>query len=133
MKSLVIAYAGTLISFLVIDAIWLGLIARRFYRDQLGDLMLSSPKLTVAALFYLVFAIAIVVLAIRPGLEIASVWTAVGYGALLGLAAYGTYDMTNVSTLKKWPVKLSIVDVIWGTVLTAGASGCGYLAARAWA
>jgi uncharacterized membrane protein len=130
MKSFVIAYAGTLISFLLADAIWLGLVARSFYRDQLGDLMLPSPNLIVAALFYLFFAIAIVVLATRPGLETGSVLTAIGYGALLGVAAYGTYDITNLSTLKGWPVTLSIVDMAWGTILTAMASGCGYLAAR---
>lgn len=133
MKSLAIAYAGTLISFLLIDAVWLGLVARSFYRDQLGDLMLPSPNFTIAALFYLFFAIAVVGLAVRPGLDSGSAWTAIGYGALLGLAAYGTYDITNLSTLKGWPAVLSIVDMAWGTILTAGASGCGYLAVRTWA
>ncbi|MDP9839933.1 putative membrane protein [Neorhizobium huautlense] len=130
MKTFGIAYAGTLFSFLLIDAVWLGLIAKSFYRDQLGDLMLPSPNLAVAAMFYLFFAAAIVILAVRPGLDAGSPWTAVGYGALLGLAAYGTYDMTNLSTLKGWPVTLSIVDMVWGTVLTAAASACGYAAAR---
>lgn len=130
MKTFGIAYAGTLFSFLLIDAVWLGLIAKSFYRDQLGDLMLPSPNLAVAAMFYLFFAAAIVILAVRPGLDAGSLWTAVGYGALLGLAAYGTYDMTNLSTLKGWPVTLSIVDMVWGTVLTAAASACGYAAAR---
>jgi len=130
MRTLGIAYAGTLLSFLLIDAIWLGLIAKSFYRDQLGDLMLRSPNFAVAAIFYLFFAAAIVVLAVRPGLDAGSLWTTVGYGALLGLAAYGTYDMTNLSTLKGWPVTLSIVDMVWGTVLTAAASACGYAAVR---
>ncbi len=130
MKTFGIAYAGTLLSFLLIDAIWLGLIAKSFYRDQLGDLMLPSPNFAVAAIFYLFFAAAIVVLAVRPGLGAESLWTTVGYGALLGLAAYGTYDMTNLSTLKGWPVTLSIVDMVWGTVLTAAASACGYAAVR---
>ncbi len=133
MKTLGIAYAGTLISFLVIDAIWLGLIAKSFYRDQLGELMLPSPNFAVAAVFYLFFAVAIVVLAVRPGLESGSVWTAIGCGAVLGLAAYGTYDMTNLSTLKGWPVTLSVVDLVWGTVLTATASAFGYAAARQFA
>ncbi|MQY46604.1 DUF2177 family protein [Rhizobiales bacterium RZME27] len=130
MKTLGIVYAGTLLSFLLIDAVWLGLIAKNFYRDQLGDLMLPSPNFAVAAIFYLFFAAAIVVLAVRPGLEVGSLWTTIGYGALLGLAAYGTYDMTNLSTLKGWPVTLSIVDMVWGTVLTAAASACGYAAVR---
>ncbi len=130
MKTFGIAYAGTLISFLLIDAIWLGVVAKNFYRDQLGDMMLPSPKFAVAAVFYLFFAVAIVVLSVRPGLEAGSIWYAVGHGAVLGLAAYGTYDMTNLSTLKGWPIALSIVDLLWGTVLTAAASACGYAAAR---
>lgn len=130
MKTMGIAYAGTLISFLLIDAIWLGLVARNFYQRQLGDMMLPSPNFSVAAIFYVFFAVAIVVLAVRPGLEAGSIWTAVGYAAVLGLAAYGTYDMTNLSTLKNWPVPMTIVDLIWGTVLTSVASACGYAAVR---
>nr|WP_305112955.1 DUF2177 family protein [Shinella lacus] len=125
-----IAYIATLVSFLAIDAIWLGVVAREFYEEQLGDLMLPSPNFAVAAVFYLFFAAAIVVLAVWPGLEARSLWTAAGYGAVLGLAAYGTYDITNLSTLKNWPISLSIVDMIWGTVLTAIASVSGYAVAR---
>ncbi len=87
--------------------------------------MLPSPNFAVAAIFYLIVAAAIVFLAVRAG----SVWVAVGYEAVLGFAAYGTYDMTNLSTLKGWPILLSMVDVAWGTVLTAAASGFGYAAA----
>jgi len=131
MKAFGIAYIATLASFLLVDAVWLGLVAKNFYRQQLGDLMLPSPSLGVAAAFYVVFAIAIVILAVLPGLGAGSVWVAIGYGAVLGLAAYGTYDMTNLSTLKGWPASLSIVDMIWGTVLTSIASAFGYAAARA--
>lgn len=130
MKTFGLAYLGTLFSFLLVDALWLGLIARTFYRDQLGDLMLPSPSFGIAAIFYLFFAIAIVLLAVKPGLEAGSIWIPLGYGAVLGLAAYGTYDITNLSTLKNWPVQLSIVDMIWGTFLTSLASACGYLSAR---
>jgi uncharacterized membrane protein len=130
MRLLSMAYAGTLISFLLIDALWLGVVAKSFYRDQLGDLMLPSPNLAAAAIFYLVFAIAIVILAVRPGLDAGSGWTAVAYGAVLGLAAYGTYDMTNISTLRGWPLQLTIVDMVWGTFLTAVASAIGYATAR---
>jgi uncharacterized membrane protein len=130
MKLLSIAYAGTLISFLLLDALWLGIVARSFYRNQLGDMMLPSPNLAAAAIFYLVFAIAVVILAVRPGLEAGSISAALGYGAVLGLAAYGTYDMTNLSTLKGWPVQLTIVDLVWGTILTGVASASGYATAR---
>jgi len=127
MKAFGIAYIATLVSFLLIDAVWLGLVAKNFYRQQLGGLMLPSPNLGIAAAFYVFFTIAIVVLAVWPA---GSVWGAVGYGAVLGLAAYGTYDITNLSTLKGWPASLSIVDMIWGTILTSVASACGYAAAR---
>lgn len=92
--------------------------------------MLPSPNLAVAAVFYLFFAAAIIALAVRPALDVGSIWSAIGYGAILGLAANGTYDMTILSTLKGWPVSLSIVDVAWGTVLTSAASACGYMVAQ---
>lgn len=130
MKTIALAYLGTLISFLIIDAIWLGLVARNFYQRQLGDMMLPSPNFAVATVFYLFFAIAIVVLAVRPALEAGSIWTAVGYAGVLGLAAYGTYDMTNLSTLKGWPIPVTIADLVWGKLLTSVASACGYASAR---
>ena len=130
MKIFGIAYVATLLSFMIIDSIWLGLVARNFYRDQLGSLMLPSPNFVVAAAFYLVFAAAVVILAVRPGLDAGSAIAAIGFGAVLGLAAYGTYDMSNLATLKGWPLTLSFVDMAWGTVLTGVSSGCGYAAAR---
>ncbi|OLP58016.1 hypothetical protein BJF93_13580 [Xaviernesmea oryzae] len=130
MKAALTAYAATLIAFLAIDAVWLGVVARTFYRDQLGELMLPQPNFVAAAVFYLFFAVAIVVLAVMPGLRSGSVLVAMGYGAILGLAAYGTYDMTNLSTLKGWPVLMSFVDMGWGTVLTAVSAGIGAYAVR---
>ncbi len=125
-----IAYAGTLIAFLAVDAIWLGLVARTFYRDQLGELMLPSPNFAVAAIFYVFFAAAIVFLAVLPGLAAGSLATVIINGAILGLAAYGTYDITNLATLKNWPVIVTIVDMAWGTFLTAFAATGGFLVAR---
>ncbi|WP_426239834.1 DUF2177 family protein [Pararhizobium sp. DWP1-1-3] len=130
MKTVLIAYAGTLVSLLIADAIWLGLVARTFYRDQLGDLMLPSPNFAVAAIFYVFFAMAVVLLAVMPGVKAGSLLTTLGYGAVLGLAAYGTYDITNLSTLKGWPPIVSVVDMAWGTFVTAFAATCGLLACR---
>jgi len=130
MKTVLIAYAGTLVSLLIADAIWLGLVARTFYRDQLGELMLPSPNLAIASVFYVFFAMAIVLLAVMPGIKANSLLTALGYGAVLGLAAYGTYDITNLATLKGWPPIVSAVDVAWGTFVTAFAASCGLLACR---
>lgn len=130
MKTALIAYAGTFLTLLVCDGIWLGLVARSFYRDQLGALMLPSPNLAVAALFYLFFAVAVVVLAALPAISAGSIATAFLYGAILGLAAYGTYDITNLSTLRNWPLAMSLVDMAWGTLLTALTAAGGYLAVR---
>ena len=130
MKTALVTYAGCLLTLAVLDAIWLGIVARGFYRDQLGELMLPSPNLAIAALFYLLFTVAIVILAVLPALSSGSIGTALLYGAILGLAAYGTYDITNLSTLKNWPLAMSLVDMAWGTFLTALSAAGGYCAAR---
>ena len=130
MKTALFAYAGTFLTLLVCDGIWLGLVARNFYRDQLGALMLPSPNLAVAALFYLFFAAAVVVLAVLPALSAGSIATALLHGAILGLAAYGTYDITNLATLRNWPLTMSLIDMAWGTLLTALTAVGGYLAVR---
>jgi len=130
MKTALVSYAGCLLTLAVLDAIWLGIVARGFYRDQLGELMLPSPNLAVAALFYLLFTVAIVILSVLPALSSGSIGTALLYGAILGLAAYGTYDITNLSTLKNWPLAMSLVDMAWGTFLTALSAVGGYCAAR---
>jgi len=92
--------------------------------------MLPSPNLGIAALFYLLFTVAIVILAVLPGLSSGSLGTTLLYGAILGLAAYGTYDITNLSTLKNWPLAMSLIDMVWGTFLTALSAAGGYCAAR---
>jgi len=130
MKTALLAYAGTFLTLLVCDGIWLGLVARNFYRDQLGALMLPSPNLAVAALFYLFFAAAVVVLAVLPALSAGSIATALLHGAILGLAAYGTYDITNLATLRNWPLTMSLIDMAWGTLLTGVTAVGGYLAVR---
>ncbi|MCB1423920.1 MAG: DUF2177 family protein [Nitratireductor sp.] len=114
------AYFSTVILFLAVDAIWLGIIARGFYRDQLGHLMLESPRLGLAMVFYLFYAAAITVLVVMPAVRSGVWWHAAVYGGILGLAAYGTYDITNTATLRDWPALVSVVDMAWGTVLTAG-------------
>lgn len=130
MKSFLAAWGATAFVFLVIDAIWLGLIATSFYRRALGDLMLDQPKLQIAVLFYVGYTFAIVLLAVSPAAKSGSLAQALLYGAVFGLAAYGTYDITNLSTLKNWPVMMSLVDMAWGTALTAIAASAGYAAFR---
>ena len=127
-KPFLISWGTTAVVFLTIDAIWLGLIATSFYRRELGALMLDQPKLHIAALFYIGYTFAIVLLAAAPAARSGSFSQALLYGAVLGLAAYGTYDITNLSTLKNWPAAMTLVDMAWGTCLTATAAAAGYAA-----
>lgn len=126
-----IAYISGLIAFLFIDFIWLKYIALSFYREQIGHLMLDKPNLGIALLFYLFYVVGVVVLAVNPALEKGQWTTAVLYGGLLGFVAYGTYDITNLATLKTWPPIVAVVDMIWGTVLTASVAVIAYFAASA--
>jgi len=119
MLSFLGAYAIATIILFILDFIWLGTIATNFYRDQLGHLMLDDIKMGIAAAFYLTYTVGIVLFAVKPALDSQNILIALGYGALFGFLAYGTYDFTNMATLKDWPIKMSIVDIIWGTSLTA--------------
>jgi uncharacterized membrane protein len=120
------AWAGTAVFLLAIDAVWLGLVARGFYARQLGDLMLDQPRLSIAAIFYVMYSAVVVLLASAPAFRSGSLQDALMLGAILGFAAYGTYDITNLSTLKNWPLMMSLVDMAWGTLLTAAAAAVGF-------
>lgn len=119
-------YGGTLAAFLALDALWLGVVARGFYARQLGEMLRGDPNWTAAGIFYLIYVVGIVVLAVLPGLEVRSPGRALGLGALLGLVAYGAYDLTNLATLKGFPVRMVMVDLAWGTVLTGLVAWAGY-------
>jgi len=124
------AYLATAAIFLLIDVLWLGYIAKDFYFSRLGELLLEKPNLSVAAVFYAVYVIGIVIFAVGPALKYGSWQTALVYGALFGFFCYATYDMTNLATLKGWPVTIVVVDIIWGTVLTGTSALLGYLITR---
>lgn len=126
MMTYAIAYVTTAIVFFSMDFIWLSNMTGGFYRSRIGDLLLDQPGLGVAGLFYLVYVVGVVYFAVLPALNAGSSVTAVISGAILGLVAYGTYDMTNLATVKGWSVSLSIVDMLWGITLTSCAAGCGY-------
>ena len=127
MLNFAIAYAGTALVFFGLDFVWLTNMASGFYRSRIGELLLAQPKLGVAGLFYLVYVAGLVHFAVLPAMRAGSWVTALMKGALLGLVAYGTYDMTNLSTLKNWSVSVTIVDLAWGVALSAVAATCGYL------
>lgn len=127
MKKALIAYVATLLTFLLLDGIWLGLLMAPTYRERLGSLMLEKPQLLPAAVFYCLYVIGCVVFVVLPALS----WQrAAKLGALLGLVAYGTYDLTNWATLRDWSVQVSLMDWAWGTVATAVACTVGYLMAK---
>ena len=125
------AYAVTLIVFFGLDLLWLGLVARGFYVSQLGSLMRENVNYAAAGGFYLAYVAGVVFFAVAPALSEGSWQRSAVNGALLGLLAYGTYDMTNLATLKNWPIPMSIVDMVWGGVLTGLSAVLGYWATRA--
>jgi uncharacterized membrane protein len=112
--------------FFLIDMVWLVLVAKNFYQKQIGFLMRPDVNWAAAIIFYLLFIAGLVVFVISPAVEKHS-WThALLFGALFGLITYATYDLTNLATLKDWPLTVTIVDLIWGTVLAASISVITY-------
>lgn len=130
---LVIAYLATGVVFLGLDAIWLSQVGLGLYRREIGALLLEQPNLPVAGLFYLLFVAGIVLLVVQPAAADGDWLAALWMGALLGLVAYGTYDITNLSTLRGWSLTIAAIDVVWGAALTAVASLAGFLAVSAFA
>ncbi|MFK3799281.1 MULTISPECIES: DUF2177 family protein [unclassified Pseudomonas] len=130
MKRFIYAYLATLVAFAVLDGIWLGVLMGPTYRAWLGPLMLAQPVILPAVLFYLIYIVGIVLIGVLPGLHRASWRHAVGHSALLGVMAYGTYDLTNWATLQGWPSQLALVDWVWGTFASGVAGAVGYLAVR---
>ncbi len=120
-------YIILLVIFLVIDLIWLNYIAKDLYQKEIGTLLLKNPKLLPAILFYSLFIVAIIILAVIPGIEAKSLCKTLLLGAVLGFISYGTYDFTNLATLNNWSVKVTIIDLIWGTSITTAMSYFGYL------
>jgi uncharacterized membrane protein len=123
-------YLVLLAAFFAIDMLWLGVIARSFYQQQLGFLMAPSPNWLVAILFYLLFIMGIMFFVVSPGLESGSLQATLVRAALFGLITYATYDLTNLATLKDWPVMLSVVDMLWGTFLSVSVSAIGFIAGK---
>lgn len=117
-------------SFLIVDGLWLTLIAKNFYSKHLGFIMAKNPNLLAAGLFYLIYVFAMVVLVVTPGLEKGSFWSTVLSGALFGLCCYATYDLTNLATVQNWPLIVTIVDLIWGTFLSATIAAISFLVFR---
>ena len=120
-------YLIALAVFLVIDLVWLGVVAREFYAEQIGHL-LKAPNWAAAFLFYLLYIGGLMYLILLPNQEKSERWL-FGRGAVFGLVAYGAYDLTNLAVLEGWPVLVTVVDMVWGGVLTGSVA---FLSVWAW-
>ena len=123
-------YLATLAAFFVVDMLWLGLIAKTFYRKYLGYLMAPSVNWPAAIIFYLLFIVGILVFVVLPGLEKQSLKITIIRAVLFGLITYATYDLTNLATVKDWPLAVTLVDLAWGMVLTTLVSMAGFFAGK---
>lgn len=126
---ILVAYLAALATFVLLDAAWLILVASGEFQRLLGPALLPQPNLFAAAAFYAIFAGGLVFLAVRPALERRSFATGASHGAMVGLTAYATFDLTSLAIVKGWTPGLALLDMAWGTALSAVAATAGYLAA----
>jgi uncharacterized membrane protein len=123
----IIAYIATGISFALIDSVWLRTMYSRLYKPEIGELMMKDGfRLGPAVVFYLLYIFGMMIFAVGPALQSGKWQTAMVWGALFGFFCYMTYDLTNYATLKVWSMKVTVLDIIWGTVLTGSASLAGW-------
>lgn len=130
MQGIAFRYIVVLLVLVVGDAAWLSFFARVMFRPVLGGILLENPRWGAAVLFYLLYALGVLVFPLALGLRGGSMLQAVLYGALFGFLAYMTYDLTNLATIKAWTMPLALIDMGWGAVLTAAASAAGYAIAQ---
>lgn len=116
--------------FLLIDMVWLVLVANKFYANQIGFLMKSNVNWLSALVFYLLFVAGALLFVVMPALEKNSLLHALLFGALFGLITYATYDLTNLATIKDWPLLVTIVDLFWGSFVSASLSVITFLIAK---
>lgn len=122
-----VAWAATFVVMLAIDAFWLGVVARSYYAQAMGSLMSPQPRLGFAAAFYLLYPIGLVIFAVLPS---PTPGRAALLGALFGFFAYCTYDLTNASVVRGWPIGLTFIDIAWGTFVSGLSAVAGMLALR---
>jgi uncharacterized membrane protein len=133
MKTIVIAYLAAGIAFLIVDAVWLMAMAETLYRPLLGSKLETSFKLAPAICFYLIYVAGIVYFAVLPAIEDGRLAKAALNGAVLGLVAYATYDLTNQATLRDWPLALTLADIPWGVFVTTVGASAGFVVASRFA
>jgi uncharacterized membrane protein len=126
LKSTIISYLLTLIVFLIVDMFWLGIIAKNLYQKYLGFFLTDRVNWTAAMIFYLIYVVGISIFAIYPAVNKGSAINAILMGALFGIFTYATYDLTNLATLKGWPLQIVFIDILWGAFLSALVSFSGF-------
>ncbi len=124
-----VTYLVTLIGFLAIDALWLGLIAPNFYKKQIDHLLAAKPNLWAALVFYLIFVLGLLIFVIIPAHQAQNITQALILGAAFGFITYATYDLTNLATLKDWPILITLIDLSWGTFLGTITALIGFMTA----
>lgn len=122
----VVSYLSALVCLAAFDAVWLTTTGDWLYKKQLGDILLQTVRVGPAIAFYLMYPIGLVIFAIIPALKAGSVTTAIINAAAFGAIAYATYDLTNFATMRNWTMQITVLDICWGTVLSAVASAVGF-------
>ena len=123
-------YLITVVVIFLVDILWLGFISKNLYKKYLGDLMAPNVNWTAAIVFYLLFIAGLVFFVINPAIEKESLRYALLVGGFFGLITYSTYDLTNLSTLKDWPINITIIDIIWGPILNSATAAITFLVAN---
>ena len=126
LSKLILSYLLTAVVFFAIDMVWLGFIAKDLYRKYLGNFLSDNVNWTAAIIFYLLFISGIFYFSILPAIEKNSLINAVISGVLFGIFTYATYDLTNLATLKDWPLRIVFIDILWGAILTGLVSTAGF-------
>jgi len=126
-KKAILLYVMTVPVFFLIDMVWLGAVAKKFYRRHLGDFLAPRFNWPAAIIFYLLFIVGILVFAVLPGLERSSFSHTLVMGVLFGFFTYATYDLTNLATMAGWPISVVFVDIIWGMVLSGSVAAVSFL------
>ena len=124
-KQVLVAYSGTAVVMLALDALWLGLVAMPLYQQGIGHLMAERPVIPVAVLFYVIYAVGLTLFTIRPFAAQLGLGQTLIAAALFGFFAYATYDLTNLATLKDWPVRIVLIDIAWGIFVSAVSATAG--------
>ena len=132
MNKYLAGYIAVALVIVALDMLWLGLIAKTMYQQAIGHLMAEQPRLLAAVLFYLLYAVGLLVFAVLPQAEDPAWARTLLMGALFGFFAYATYDLSNLATLRNWPIRFTVIDMAWGTALSAVSAGAGR-AALNWA